>query len=109
LSAGATPDELMAHARLRPSKNNTTVYRNRRNADQDLRDALNANLDAINDLPEGGDKFFRFDVGEWRQDYNSVEGAVAYEASWTQVSVHVYRLLDGGIYIHHFTPRLPGL
>ncbi|QEG16136.1 polymorphic toxin-type HINT domain-containing protein [Gimesia maris] len=50
---GANKAVVVAHSRSRPNKANTTVYRNRKHAVQDLRDALNGYSDEVSTLLPG--------------------------------------------------------
>ena len=101
--AGQDPVQL---SQGRPTKANTTTYRNERHAIQDLRDALNAHRSEISKL-QPGEQFGRtFKLGKVRQGYNSKNGGTPTPVSWDSITFRVARLADGSLHLMHFSPKM---
>lgn len=101
--AGQDPRAL---AQSRPTKQNTTVYRNERHATQDLREALQANADDILALTPGSNVGFRYRPTAPRPGYNSQLGGPASEVSIREVTGRVAMMPDGRLHLVHFAPAL---
>ena len=64
----------------------TTMYRNRTQAEKDLRDLLNRHITALRALPNGGEKVFAEPVNEPRQVHVAEPAGEKYSYAGTMVT-----------------------
>jgi hypothetical protein len=103
-SEGQNPEQL---AQARPKKSRTTVYRNERQAYQDLRDAMNDKHAEIAALPADGTTTAggEHTTSKPRLGHESARGGAPQEVTFEKISWRVVRLKSGEIHIVHFAPK----
>jgi hypothetical protein len=96
-----------ALARSRPTKPNTTTWRSSRQAEQDLRDIINANKQKIDALPPDGVTTTggTHRLSESRFGYNSEFGGPAKDVTFNNVTWRIARMPDGRLHLVHFAPH----
>jgi RHS repeat-associated protein len=103
---GASDAEVRALSQSRPRKQNTTVYRNRKQAQQDLRNALNQHVEDIANLKPGEQFRMRTKTQKIRNGYNFKRGGDPESVSCEEVTIALEKRADGGIDILHYSPRI---
>ncbi|MBX3187551.1 MAG: hypothetical protein KF819_11075 [Labilithrix sp.] len=102
-AAGQDPAAL---AMARPLKENTTVFRNGRQAEQALRDIMNQNEATLRALQPGQVAQGTYAMTETLQGLNSVRGATPVRVDFKQITWAIGRSPDGSFHLLHFSPRL---
>jgi molybdenum-dependent DNA-binding transcriptional regulator ModE len=101
----------MALAAMRPTNRNTTVWRSASHAERALRDVLNANQAAIDNLAPGQSINGPQSLRELRPGYNGFYATPSTPVVITEVQIgkvtwRICRLPTGELHLMHFSPKL---